>query len=121
MSRWAKVAIGLAVAAGISAAVWTWRDAIQDAARQAVIGEELRQELRESEQELQRERERREQISDVAEKRLERLEALRESRDELEQAISDDDETAQWADRELPERVRGILHRDAGPGDGHED
>ena len=114
---WAVLAV-IAVA-GIAAAGWVWRDDIADAARQAVIGDELRQELRESEQELQRERERRQQIVDTAERRLEQLNELRDRQAELEQVIENDEESQEWAGRDLPDSIARFVR--GGSGDGNAD
>ncbi len=111
------VAVALFSAAGV--AVWRYGDTVSDAARSAVIGEELRQELREAEAELKRERERRREIAEVAERRLEELDALRDRQAELQRVIEDDDDAADWADRRLPGAVRRLV-RD-GAGDGHAD
>ena len=119
--RKALIYSGLAaVLLGVAAVgVWRYGDTVADAARSAVIGDELRQELREAEAELKRERERRRQIAEVAEQRLEKLDALRDRQAELERIEEQDDDVAAWADRRLPGAVRELV-RD-GAGNGHAD
>lgn len=119
MRRLVWAAFAVIIVAGIAVAVWVWRDDIGEAARQAVIGDQLRQDLRECNADLKRSAERREQISAVAEERLEQLEALREERNGLQEVIDDDESAADWAGRDLPDGAVELFRDKAG--NGHED
>ncbi len=114
LKKWKLWAIGTLVLA-LVAAVWQWRGELQEAARQAVIGEQLREDLREASRELQRAREERDRVERIAEERADRLDRLRQRERDLEQSLraleESDDEVADWAERRLPggvlDRLRG--------------
>lgn len=111
LGKW-KLWLILTLAIALAGAIWQWRGEIQEAARQAVIGEQLREDLREASRELQRAREERDRVERIAEERADRLDRLRQRERDLEQSLraleESDDEVADWAERRLP---GGILDR----------
>lgn len=111
----AKIGAVVAIAAGLAVVLWTWREEVASAARQAVISEELRQELREAEERAEQERRRREAVESLAEELEGRAHELRSQLEALDRAEGESDEVEEWGSSRVPDDVRRRLRE---PGSG---
>jgi len=111
----AKIGAVVAIAAGLAVVLWTWREEVASAARQAVISEELRQELREAEERAEQERRRRKAVESLAEELEGRAYELRSQLEALDRAEEESDEVEEWGSSRVPDDVRRRL-REPGTG-----
>ena len=110
--KWIIGGVVAVLLAGIGTAAYQYRHAIQDAARQAIISEELRQEVKELQEQSEELRQRNEELYRIIEQRGERIREIEQREREHRQEV----ELGEWGERPVPDDVVERLRDQPGTG-----